>query len=87
LVGNKLDLTEEREVGAEMVRSFAERHNLEALETSALTGKGVKEAFTRLAFEVSRRLQNHQVVPITSQQIFQEPIEVPSQNIPERNCC
>jgi small GTP-binding protein len=56
LVGNKADLEKKRQVGADLVRSFADRHHLEPVETSALSGKNVKEAFARMAVEVSTRV-------------------------------
>jgi small GTP-binding protein len=86
LVGNKADLDKEREVGAQMVREFANRHHLESLETSALTGKGVKEAFARLAFEVYHRLKNNQIIPAIAGRTFtQEKVE--GQISTEKECC
>jgi small GTP-binding protein len=58
LVGNKADLVQERQVGSHEIKEFADRNQLETVETSALNGKGVKEAFTRLALEVSVRMKN-----------------------------
>jgi small GTP-binding protein len=58
LVGNKADLVQERQVGPQEIKEFADRHQLETVEASALNGKGVKEAFTRLALEVSARVKN-----------------------------
>jgi small GTP-binding protein len=58
LVGNKSDLVAERQIGAHEIKEFADRHKLESSETSALSGKNVKEAFARLAFEVSVRVKN-----------------------------
>jgi small GTP-binding protein len=55
LIGNKCDLTAEREVGQEMVKEFADRNRLEALEVCAATGDGIREAFARLALEVYNR--------------------------------
>jgi small GTP-binding protein len=56
LVGNKSDLEKSRQVGAELVKDFTERHHLEAIETSAQSGKNIKEAFARMALEVSTRV-------------------------------
>jgi small GTP-binding protein len=58
LVGNKADLEGERQVGADIVKEFAERNHLETVETSAASGKNVKEAFARMALEVSTRVAN-----------------------------
>jgi small GTP-binding protein len=61
LVGNKTDLDVDRKVGIEQARDFAEKHRLEYLETSALSGANVTEAFTRLAFAVAKKVQSKQI--------------------------
>jgi small GTP-binding protein len=66
LVGNKADLERERQVSADLVREFAEKQHLETIETSALTGKNVAEAFARLSLEVSTRVSNGSIVVNTS---------------------
>ena len=43
LVGNKVDLREERNIAWEYVKEFADRHNMIYLETSAKTGQGIEE--------------------------------------------
>ena len=45
LVGNKVDLIENRKVDIDMVEDFIKNHNLIYLETSAKTGKNVEEIF------------------------------------------
>ena len=52
IVGNKIDLEDKRKVSTEEGRKFALSHNLLFLETSALTGKGLKEAFSILINKV-----------------------------------
>ena len=55
IVGCKVDLEDKREVSTEEGKKFAEKYNLTFFETSALTGKGVKEAFSTLiqkAYEI-----------------------------------
>jgi small GTP-binding protein len=66
LIGNKADLEEKRQVGGDFVAAFAERNHLEVLETSARSGKGVKEAFARLAVEVSNQLAKEQIVGVAT---------------------
>jgi small GTP-binding protein len=79
LVGNKVDLEAERTVAPGVVREFAEMHGLETVETSAFNGKGVTEAFARLAFEVHARAKlNVPVRPATP--------EV-AQSIEKKECC
>ena len=55
IVGCKFDLEDKRKVSTEEGKKFAEKYNLTFFETSALTGKGVKEAFSTLiqkAYEI-----------------------------------
>jgi small GTP-binding protein len=66
LVGNKADLEKGREVGVDLVKEWAERHHLESVETSALSGKNIKEAFARMALEVSTRVSNGQIVVVAA---------------------
>jgi small GTP-binding protein len=61
LVGNKADLESDRKVGVQQAKDFAESHQLEYLETSALTGSNVTETFTRLAFGVAKRVISGQI--------------------------
>ena len=50
LLANKVDLANERVITPEMGKAFVEEHGLVAyLETSALTGQNVEEAFSLLA--------------------------------------
>ena len=61
LVGNKSDRSGEREVGIQQAKDFAQRHRLEYIETSALNGSNVTEAFTKLAYGVATRIANGQI--------------------------
>lgn len=54
LVGNKSDLRHLRAVSTEEAMSFAEKHNLAFIETSALDSTGVETAFQRLLTEIYR---------------------------------
>ena len=52
LLANKVDLVDERIISEEEARKFVEDHNLQGyIETSALTGQNVDEAFRMLAKE------------------------------------
>jgi len=48
LVGNKNDLVSHREVSTETARKFCEENELMYIETSALMGENIKEAFQQL---------------------------------------
>jgi Ras-related protein Rab-11A len=52
LVGNKMDLTEQRTVFVKDGRSFARKNGLAFIETSALDATGVDTAFTRILQEI-----------------------------------
>ncbi|KAF9411382.1 Ras- protein Rab-4A, partial [Podila epigama] len=47
LVGNKVDLEEDREVSYLEASRFAQENEMTFLETSALTGEGVEETFLK----------------------------------------
>jgi GTPase SAR1 family protein len=48
LVGNKVDLNEERDVDFKEAKAYADRHNFQYFETSAKTKLNVDKAFTKL---------------------------------------
>jgi GTPase SAR1 family protein len=48
LLGNKLDLKHLRQVSTDIGASYAQRHNLAFLETSALDGENVDLAFQKV---------------------------------------
>jgi Ras-related protein Rab-1A len=48
LIGNKCDLTEDREITTEEGQTFANRNGMEFMETSAKMNTNVSEAFTTL---------------------------------------
>lgn len=61
LVGNKCDLQEEREVSFVEGARAALSHKALFLETSALTGDGVREAFSKMARTVLTRAQEREI--------------------------
>jgi len=48
LVGNKIDLADEREITKEEAENFAKKENIKYIETSAVKNMKVNEAFTSL---------------------------------------
>ena len=58
IVGCKADLEDKREVSTEEGKKFAEEYKFPFFETSALTGKGVKEAFYTLIKKIYDRKIN-----------------------------
>ena len=58
IVGCKLDLEDKREVSTEEGQTFAAKYKCPFFETSARTGKGVKEAFSALIQKVYEKNKN-----------------------------
>ncbi|KAG0264851.1 hypothetical protein BG011_005974 [Mortierella polycephala] len=54
LVGNKSDLRHLRAVGTEDAKEFAEKHKLMFLETSALDGTNINQAFKQVMTEIHK---------------------------------
>jgi len=61
LVGNKNDKVQDRQVSYEEGNAFASRYGLHFLETSAVTGHNVDEAFNRTASLVYNKNMQNQV--------------------------
>jgi len=55
LVGNKTDLKTSREVSTDEARKFAQKNNLLYIETSALDGENIKEAFQQTITAIHER--------------------------------
>jgi small GTP-binding protein len=87
LVGNKADLEKERQVGGDLARDFAERHHLEAIETSALSGKNVKEAFARLSLEVSTRVSSGVIAVAPPPNRASEPVPFVEERRKRKGAC
>ena len=58
VVGNKIDLVEERTVENEQAEIFANELGASYYEVSAKTGFGIKELFDRVAEESYKKLNN-----------------------------
>ncbi|KAG0018167.1 hypothetical protein BGZ80_007492, partial [Entomortierella chlamydospora] len=56
LIGNKSDLRHLRAVGTEDGKALAEKHNMLFLETSALDGTNVQEAFSEVVAEIHKAI-------------------------------
>ena len=63
LVGNKLDLTQEREVNYMEASQFCQDNDLMFLETSALTNEGVEDVFLKCARKILTGIENGQLDP------------------------
>ena len=52
LVGNKIDIDEDRSISEEMIKEFAQKYNMRFFECSALTGEGISNIFMELFTEI-----------------------------------
>jgi Ras-related protein Rab-11A len=59
LIGNKSDLKHQREVSTEDGSNFAQKNKLLFIETSALNGSYVNDAFIHIISEIHTTLHNH----------------------------
>jgi small GTP-binding protein len=58
VLANKVDLQDQIEVPTDDVKNFAARHKFHFIETSALTGENVPEAFEFLVYDYFARLKS-----------------------------
>jgi small GTP-binding protein len=65
LVANKCDLDSARQVGASEIKVFSEMHQLNTIETSALSGLNIETAFTRLTSEIVTRIRSGELQALT----------------------
>ena len=72
LIGNKCDLKNDRQVSESEALSFAERHHIEYLETSAKDNTNIGETFVRLSRKIHERVKRGEI-----QGTFQVPTAPP----------
>ena len=82
LIGNKSDLEDTRKVSESEARAFAELHQLQYLETSALDGSNVQLAFETAASNVLKKLDTvNEMMHRRSENVLEERAR------PEKPCC
>jgi small GTP-binding protein len=85
LIGNKLDLEEDRQIVESEAQGFAQRYNLVYFETSAKKGDNVAEAFVRLGTEILRKVKDGQIMMVKPPPIAQlQEVERKSEH---KKCC
>lgn len=62
LIGNKCDIEDHREVTTQSGQDFANKHKIDYIETSALTGENITEAFTRISYKIAADITNGKIV-------------------------
>lgn len=88
LVGNKIDLEEDRAISAEELKAFAQERNFQYFETSALTGRNIRSMFEECAMLVytnESRRSRLQSMQDDSQQISER--EEDERRKRRRECC
>jgi len=86
LVGNKSDLKTDREVSTEDARQFSKQHELLFIETSALDGSNIKEAFQQLV-QAAHELQKSQPPPPSEPKTTVNPQAKQQSEPPKKGCC
>ncbi|OHT14389.1 Ras family protein [Tritrichomonas foetus] len=90
LIGNKIDLSEERVISQNEAENFAKRHSLEFFETSAFTSTNVNETFVRLAGNIHEKVKAGVIQSPTLQLKAQLSLIKDSQAQPQKQqqgCC
>ena len=60
LVGNKIDLSEQRKVSYEKGLEFAQANNINFFETSAKTGENVENVFYNCTMDIAKKIKNNE---------------------------
>ncbi len=83
LVGNKIDLEEQREVSKDLVQDFVENQDILYIESSAKSGKNIREIFENLALNLPSD-ENAEFYQIDDRNILNENTINNRKNF---NCC
>ena len=89
LVGNKIDLVNERQISKEEAEAFAQQENIKYIETSAIKNMKVNEAFTSLLNDIYRNKQEEEKNKLYLQNV-ETPIQLVKKNEFSQNhffCC
>ena len=93
LVGNKIDLTEERKVKEEEAKAYADNNNFIFAEVSALNGDGIEDLFlNKLANQIKIQLINNNKFVRDQEEEnlkfnFQDIKENKEKNKTKKKCC
>ena len=90
LVGNKIDLENERQITKEDAESFAEQENIKYIETSAIKNMKVDEAFTSLLNDIYKSKQEEEKSKMILNNMEAPPIQLIKNKDTSQNnffCC
>jgi small GTP-binding protein len=87
LVGNKIDLENDREITKEEAESFAQKENIKYIETSAIKNMKVNEAFTSLLNDIYRNKQEEEKGKLYLQNVVPIELSKNKNNNNELFCC
>lgn len=89
LVGNKVDLTQDRVISNTEAQLFAERHGLDFFETSAFTSYNVSDTFAQLATKIHEKVKLGDIQSPTLQLKSQLAVssEKPEEVETKQSCC
>lgn len=77
IIGNKLDMEDQREISKEQAEKFVSENNYKYFETSAKTGEGVDKSIRELATQILKQegqIDDQKAARATSRQIKKEDI-------------
>ena len=72
LVGNKVDLEDQRKVTRDEIKNFAEEHNLPYIESSAKTGTNITECFYQVSHAIYNGIQTGDITLTASPIVTEE---------------
>jgi Ras-related protein Rab-5C len=85
LIGNKIDLVDERKVSKEKGESFAEQENIIFFESSGKSGENVDESFLCLGEEIMRLNKNEDKQNTGNEYIISK--DTTYNNKKKKRCC
>ena len=86
LIGNKIDKTD-RSVTFLEASQLSQEQNMIFVETSALNGEGVEEAFLKCARSILTKVENGTIDPLLPSSGVQIRERVPDENIEKQGVC
>lgn len=88
LIGNKVDLEDDRQIVESEANAFAQRYDLVYLETSAKKGNNIAEAFVRLGKEIYRKVKSGEIKDVKPQsKKVENTTETQSEPSNQKGCC